>query len=328
MPLLVVVAAPEEAGSLTLMEWDALSARKQVLFERHDHPLIARLEAAGIGAGPFDDEPDASDESRAVVVDPGSVRVAELARAGAEVATGAAASPDGLTAAHGATVARRASASLGSLALVMARLRSADGCPWDQEQTHESLRVHLVEEAYEVLDAIDRGSLEADLEEELGDVLLQVFFHAQLAADDGRFDVATVADRLVAKLIHRHPHVFGDTVVEGAGDVIRNWESIKAEEKKREGPFEDVPAGLPALLYSYKMQKRAAALGFQPTEEEALGHVSRAVAELGMDPTPENFGEVLFWFVALSRVLGIDPEGALRASATRFRDSFPEDRTQ
>ena len=322
MPLLVVVAAPEEAGSLTLYEWDALTARKQVLFERQDHPLIARLEAAGIGAGPFDDEPDASDESRAVVVDPGSVRVAELARAGAEVSTGAAAAPDGLTAAHGATVARRASASLGSLASVMARLRSADGCPWDQEQTHESLRVHLVEEAYEVLDAIDRGAVEADLEEELGDVLLQVFFHAQLAADDERFDVATVADRLVAKLIHRHPHVFGDTVVEGAGEVIRNWESIKAEEKKREGAFDDVPAGLPALLYSYKMQKRAAALGFQPTEEEALGHVSRAVAELGSDPNPETFGEVLFWFVALSRVLGIDPEGALRASATRFRNSF------
>jgi tetrapyrrole methylase family protein/MazG family protein len=322
LPLLVVVAAPEEAGSLTLAEWDGLSARDQVLFERNDHPLIERLTAAGIDAGPFDDEPDASDGARAIVVDPGSVRVSELARAGATVSAGAVASPDPLTTAHGALFARRASASLGSLALVMARLRSTDGCPWDQEQTHESLRVHLIEEAYEVLDAIDRGEVGADLEEELGDVLLQVFFHAQLASDDGRFDVGTVADRLVAKLIHRHPHVFGDTVVEGASDVVRNWESLKAEEKRREGPFDDVPAGLPALLFSFKMQKRAAALGFQPKEEEALGHVSQAVAQLAADPKPETLGDVLFWFVALARVLGIDPEGALRASATRFRDSF------
>lgn len=321
MPLLVVVIAPGEAGQLTLDEWDALTSRKQVLFERDDHPLIERLAAAGVKAGPFDDEPDAADERRAIVVDPGSVRVTELARAGALVVSGAT-SPDPLTAAHGSKVARRAGSSLGALALVMARLRSADGCPWDQEQTHESLRVHLVEEAYEVLDAIDRGSIGTDLEEELGDVLLQVFFHAQLAADDDRFDIATVAERLVAKLIHRHPHVFGDTVVEGAGEVVRNWESIKADEKKRDGPFDDVPSGLPALLFSYKMQKRAAALGFQPNEEEALGHVSRAVSELASDPKPETFGDVLFWFVALARVLGIDPEGALRAAATRFRDSF------
>ena len=322
MPLLVVVVAPDEDGDLTLAEWDALVSRRQVVFERNDHPLIQRLHAAGVEAGPFDDEPDAGDDERALVVDPGSVRVTELARRGATVSSGAARSPDGLTAAHGSKVVRRAGSSLGALALVMARLRSGDGCPWDQQQTHESLRVHLVEEAYEVLDAIDRGSIGADLEEELGDVLLQVFFHAQLAADEGRFDIASVSDRLVAKLIQRHPHVFGDTVVESADDVVRNWESIKAEEKKREGPFDDVPAGLPALLFSYKMQKRAAALGFQPTEEEALGHVSRAVAELASDPRTETFGDVLFWFVALARALGIDPEGALRAAATRFRDSF------
>ena len=322
MPLLVVVAAPEETGGVTLSEWDALSSRRQVLFERSGHPLIERLRAAGVDAGPFDDEPQATDEERALVADPDSARVVELARAGALISSGSAEPPDPLTAAHGSTVARRAGSSLVQLALVMARLRSADGCPWDQEQTHESLRVHLVEEAYEVLDAIDRGSLGSDLEEELGDVLLQVFFHAQLAADEGRFDVATVADRLVAKLLHRHPHVFEDTVVDGASQVVRNWEAIKAEEKKREGPFDDVPAGLPALLYSYKMQKRAAALGFQPTEELALGEVSRSVAELGSDPNPETFGDVLFWFVALARVLGIDAEGALRAAATRFRDSF------
>lgn len=322
MPLLVVVAAPEDAGLLTLAEWDALLARRRVVFERGDHPLIERLAAQGVQAGPLDDEPSAEDSDGALVAEPGSARVVELARAGAEILSGAGDAPDPLTAAHGSRVARRASSSLGRLAVVMARLRSSDGCPWDQEQTHESLRVHLIEEAYEVLDAIDRGAVAGDLEEELGDLLLQVYFHSQLATDDGRFDVADVADRLVAKLVHRHPHVFGDVAVSGAGEVVRNWESIKADEKKRSGAFDDVPSGLPALLYSSKIQKRAAALGFQLTEQEALGRLSQAVAELSAHPQRDRFGEVLFWFVALARALGIDPEGALRAATVRFRDSL------
>ncbi len=320
--LLVVVLAPDESGSITLDEWDALLERDQVLFERGDHPLIARLVAAGVHAGVFDDEPDPHDVRRAVVTDPDSVRVIELARKGAAISCGVVTTPDPLTAAHGASFARRSAASLGRLASVMGRLRGSDGCPWDQEQTHESLRPHLVEEAYEVLDAIDRGSLTDDLEEELGDLLLQVYFHAQLASDDGRFDVAAVADRLVAKLLHRHPHVFGDIAVESSADVLRNWESIKEAEKNRSGPFEDVPAGLPALLYSYKIQKRAAGVGFQPSEEEALGRLSQAVAELASDPGSDSFGTVLFWLVAVARPRGIDPEGALRAATVRFRDSF------
>src|SRR5687767_2236248 len=133
----------------------------------------------------------------------------------------------------------------------MARLRSADGCPWDREQTHESLRVHLIEEAHEVLEAIDLGETGHMLEEELGDLLLQVAFHSELAARDDRFDLAGVADAIVAKLIHRHPHVFGDTEVEGAADVVRNWEAIKAEEKDRSDPFEGIPATLSALLAAY-----------------------------------------------------------------------------
>lgn len=322
MPLLVIVAGTADATAITLSEWDALRERDQVLFEQPEHPLLQRLVADGVSAGAFDDEPDARDDTRALVAEPGSARVVELARAGAEIRVGAPAAPDALTAAHGSAVSRRASASLATLASVMARLRSADGCPWDQEQTHESLRVHLVEEAYEVLDAIDRGALGPDLEEELGDLLLQVYFHAQLAADEGRFDVATIADRLVAKLVYRHPHVFGETVVDGAAEVVRNWESLKADEKARNGPFDDVPAGLPGLLYASKIQKRAAAVGFQPSEEEALGRLSAAVAELSAGPTPDGFGDVLFWFVALARSRGIDPEGAVRAAAVRFRDSF------
>ena len=320
--LLVVALSSADAASLTIREWDLLTQREQVLFEDPAHPLIDRLTAHGVSAGPFDDEPEAADGKRALVADPTSERILELARAGAEVVAGPGQGPDPLTVAHGAPVARRAAGSLGTLAQVMARLRGSDGCPWDQEQSHESLRVHLVEEAYEVLDAIDRGAVGADLEEELGDLLLQVFFHAQLASEDGRFDVGTVAERLVAKLLHRHPHVFGETVVADAGEVVRNWESIKATEKDRSGPFEDVPPGLPALLYSYKMQKRAAGLGFVADEARAVEEANRALETLDSDGSPAAMGAALFWLVALARARGVDPEGALRSETNRFRDTF------
>ena len=320
--LLVVALSSGDPSALSLYEWDLLVQREQVLFEDPAHALIERLRSHGLDAGPFDDEPAADDATRALVAEPGSRRIVDLAREGALVLAGPGRGPDPLTVAHGAAIARRAAASLGTLAQVMARLRSIDGCPWDQEQTHESLRVHLVEEAYEVLDAIDRGELGGDLEEELGDLLLQVFFHSQLAADDQRFDVASVAQRLVAKLVHRHPHVFAETVVADAGEVVRNWESIKAAEKERSGPFDEVPAGLPALLYAYKMQKRASSLGFHPSEGDALAEADRALEAARSDPAPAALGAALFWLAALARARGIAPEGALRSEANRFRDSF------
>ncbi|HEY7874781.1 MAG TPA: MazG family protein [Actinomycetota bacterium] len=286
MPLLVVPLDPGEVGSLSLAEWDALVACSRVLFERPDHPLAERLRAHGVDAGAFDDEPDAGRDGWAVVVDPTSARVVELAKAGATVTSGVAGSPDALTAAHGAGVARRAAAALGEAALVMARLRSPDGCPWDHEQTHESLEVHLIEEAHEVLDAIDRGATGAELEEELGDLLLQVLFHAQMAADDGRFDIEGVARGLAGKLVHRHPHVFGDVAVSGATDVVRNWETIKAAEKQRTGPFDDVPSSLPALLTAYKIQKRAAGLGWTASPAEAIEGLTKAVAALPAPSPP------------------------------------------
>ena len=320
--MLVVALSSTDAASLTIREWDLLVERDQVLFEDPAHPLIDRLTAHGVSAGPFDDEPQAEDGRRALVADPASQRVVELAKAGATVVTDPGRAPDPLTVAHGAPVSRRAAASLGTLTQVMARLRGPDGCPWDQEQSHESLRVHLIEEAYEVLDAIDRGELGDDLEEELGDLLLQVFFHAQLASEEGRFDVGTVAERLVAKLLNRHPHVFGETVVADAGEVVRNWESIKATEKDRSGPFQDVPAGLPALLYSYKMQKRAAGLGFTADEARAIEEANRALDTLRSDGSPAAMGAALFWLVALARARGVDPVGALRSETNRFRDTF------
>jgi tetrapyrrole methylase family protein/MazG family protein len=319
LPLLVVPLGLEETGRLTLEEWDRLRSCSRIVFERPDHPLIQRLADQGISVGPLDDEPRSDADGWGLVAEPGSHRVVELARAGAEVLIGPALPPDGLTAAHGSGIGRRAAASLERLALVMARLRSADGCPWDREQTHESLRVHLVEETYEVLDAIDRGAIKDDLREELGDLLLQVAFHAQLAADDSRFDLADVADAIVAKLIHRHPHVFGTTEVADAGEVVRNWEAIKAKEKDRDDPFQDIPAGLPALLHAYKTQKRAAGVGFSADEERARAELAGA---LGDAPDPQTIGDALFWLVALARSAGVDPEGALRSATGRFRHAL------
>ena len=320
MPLLVVPLAPDDEGSLTMAEWDLLTACELVLFEHPAHPLADRLRAAGVRAGPFDDEPDPSRSGWGLVTEPGSPRIVELARGGATVTSGTAPAPDDLSAAHGAGIVRKAAGSLGGLAVIMARLRSGDGCPWDREQSHESLRVHLVEEAYEVLDAIDRGSLSEDLEEELGDLLLQVFFHAQLAADEDRFDVAGVADRIVAKLLHRHPHVFGDTEVTGATEVVRNWEALKLEEKRRADVFEGIPEGLPALLLAYKVQKRAASEGFAPGSEEVAARVRAAIQT---EADPAGLGEALFWLVAAARAAGVDPEGALRAEVRRFRSRPP-----
>jgi XTP/dITP diphosphohydrolase len=318
--LVVVPLAAGEWEWLTLHEWDLLTSSQCVLFEDPDHPLLARLRDAGVAAGPFDDEPDPARPGWALVAEPGSPRVRELAEGGAIVTSGPASSPDAVTAAQGAPVARRAAARFGSLALVMARLRGPGGCPWDAEQTHESLRVHLLEEAHEVLEAIDSGTLGPELEEELGDLLLQVVFHAQLAADDGRFDVAGVAERIVAKLLHRHPHVFGDVVVGGAADVVANWEAIKAEEKQeRTGPFDGIPPTLPGLLAAYKTQKRAAALGFRPDPDTARRRVAEALAR---PADPEALGEALFWLVAVARSAGVDPEGALARATMEFRQSL------
>ncbi len=318
MPLLVVPLAPEETERLTLGELDELASCERVLFEQPQHPLKARLEAAGVGCASFDDEPGAGADTWALVADPGSPRVLQLARNGARVLAGAARLPDDLTAAHAAPNLRRAGAAFSGVVAVMARLRSQDGCPWDQEQTHESLKVHLLEEAHEVIDAIDSPETE-DLAEELGDLLLQVLFHSRLAEQEGRFDVVDVAAALTAKLVLRHPHVFSDLGVSGAAEVLANWEAIKTTEKGRTHPFDGIPRTLPALLKTAKMQKRAAALGFGAGEEEARARLDDALATA----TRESLGEALFWLVALARSRGQDPEGALASYLEKFRASLP-----
>jgi ATP diphosphatase len=318
--LLVVPLAPEETLHLTLAEWDALATRARVWFERVDHPLAGRLRAEGVEVGTIDADLDPACSSCALVADPGSVRIVGLARRGATVTAGVASAPDALSAAHGAPVVRRATTSLGAVAVVMARLRSDDGCPWDREQSHASLVTHLLEEAYEVIDAVERDRLGAPLAEELGDLLLQVAFHARLAAQDGRFDLADVGDVIAAKLLRRHPHVFGDAEVADAAEVLANWERIKSSEKERSDPFEDIPSALPALLAAAKSQKRGAPLGFDVDEATAHARLHAAVGDLASAVGPDALGEALFWAVAWGRARGLDPESALRRRTARFQD--------
>jgi MazG family protein len=209
------------------------------------------------------------------------------------------------------------------LVRVMARLRAPDGCPWDGEQTHRTLSRHLLEEAHEALEAIDEEDDDA-LRDELGDVLLQVVFHAQIAADEGRWDIDDVAEAIVAKLVRRHPHVFGDVEVAGADEVLVNWERIKADEKGRRGGLEDdIPVGLPALARAAKVQRRAAAWGFEwRTRDAAIAALREEIEELdrASDPSDaeEELGDVLFAAVAVGRRLGIDAEGALRRAVRGF----------
>jgi tetrapyrrole methylase family protein/MazG family protein len=210
------------------------------------------------------------------------------------------------------------------LVRVQARLRAPDGCPWDREQDHRTLARHLLEETHELLEAIDAGDDPA-IRDELGDLLLQVTFHAQIAADDGRWDIDDVADALVAKLVHRHPHVFGDVDVAGSDEVLVNWEKLKAEETGgRKAVDEDIPATLPALARAAKVQRRAAGWGFSwRSREHALAKLREEVDELedaADDPVraEDELGDVLLAVVAVARQLGLDAESALRRATTRL----------
>jgi MazG family protein len=207
---------------------------------------------------------------------------------------------------------------------VQARLREADGCPWDREQTHQTLARHLLEETHELLEAIDEGDDDA-MRDELGDLLLQVTFHAQIAAEDARWDIDDVAEGLVRKLIHRHPHVFGDVTVADAREVLVNWEQLKAEEDGGRGGVEDaIPETLPALARAAKVQRRAAGWGFEwRSRERILEKVREEIDELADvadDPASaeEELGDLLLTVVAVARHLGVDAESALRRSTAKL----------
>jgi tetrapyrrole methylase family protein/MazG family protein len=224
------------------------------------------------------------------------------------------------------------------LVRVVARLRAPDGCPWDRAQTHRTLRRHLLDETYELLDAIESGD-PGRLREELGDVLLQAVFHAQMAADDGAFDIDDVAEATVEKLVRRHPHVFGDVEARTPDRVYENWERIKAREQdSRESIDAGIPRTLPALIAAQKVQRRAAGRGFDWAElEGAFDKVREELSELeeaarahegaeregaAKDALEREVGDVVFAATALARKLGVDAETALRSTIRTFVDRF------
>jgi tetrapyrrole methylase family protein/MazG family protein len=222
-------------------------------------------------------------------------------------------------------------ASPHGMAAISARLRAPHGCPWDRKQTHASLRPFALEEAYELVDAIEQGT-PADLVEELGDVFLQIILHAQLAAEEGTFDLTDVYRTLGAKIVRRHPHVFGDVEVRDAAEVLRNWEAIKADERTDAGagpsPFAGIARALPALPASREIQERASSMGWDwPTIEGVWDKVAEELAELheaadagdgARDARLHELGDVLFALVNAARWLKLDPEEALRTANRRW----------
>lgn len=212
---------------------------------------------------------------------------------------------------------------------VIKKLRSPHGCPWDRVQTHHSLKPYLIEETYEVLDAIDGGKPEV-LMDELGDLLLQVVLHAQIASEKKKFDIYDVVKNITAKMVRRHPHVFAKTKVKDVKDVWRNWEKIKKTEKIQKSILDSIPAALPALYRATKVQKKAARVGFDwPDTRGVLKKIKEEIHEFEEIKAKKNskkaldeFGDILFSLVNLARKLDLDAEDALRLSTKKFEKRF------
>ncbi|MFI5097654.1 MAG: nucleoside triphosphate pyrophosphohydrolase [Candidatus Acidiferrales bacterium] len=226
------------------------------------------------------------------------------------------------------------------LVRVMSRLRAPGGCPWDREQTHATLRTYLIEEAYEVLEALD-GADDVKFAEELGDLLLQVVFHAQMADEEGRFTIADVIREIYEKMIRRHPHVFGEKQAKDAAEVLRNWEIIKREERQAKGAVEEetaesvldgVPRSLPALLEGYQLTRKAARIGFDWENvggifeklQEETEELRQVLEKRGGKEVEGEVGDILFAAVNLARFLKIDPEIAMKKASGKFSGRFRE----
>ena len=235
---------------------------------------------------------------------------------------------------HSDPTSSKAAAATGELVTLIERLRA--DCPWDRRQTFRDLAGYLLEECYETLDALAREDL-GDLEGELGDLLLQIVFIAQLGKEKGAFDLGSVARRIHTKLVARHPHVFGEAEVKDAAEVRAQWERLKQEERARKGegeksPFEGLPATLPALLKASRMSSRAADLGFEwAREEDVLAKLDEEVSEFRAEVLAENvsptriadeIGDILFTIVNVARRHDVDPEAALQSTNVRFRRRF------
>jgi len=224
-------------------------------------------------------------------------------------------------------LSKRETRSYEELRAVVARLRAPDGCPWDREQTHASLRPYVIEEAYEVLAVLDSGKTDG-LPEELGDLLLQVVLHSQLAEEAGEFEMADVLEGLAQKLIRRHPHVFGDVQLETSGQVVTQWDEIKKRERDDDASaLANVPGAMPALSYAQTLLRRAEAAGFAwPNREDVLEKLDEELRELETASTPQEaadeLGDLLLNVANYARYLGIDAEEALREAGHKFRRRF------
>lgn len=231
------------------------------------------------------------------------------------------------------------------LVALMARLRGPGGCPWDREQNFDTIKPFLLEETYEVVDAIDRRDF-AELRGELGDLLLQIVFFSQMAGEEGRFNIDDVVEAIHTKMVRRHPHVFGEAEAESAGDVLRRWDQIKAEEKRMHAeehgkefePAESLLAGvarnIPALIEAYQLSSRASFVGFDwdriegvlEKMEEELGELRAALkepdAEARRRRCEDEVGDLLFAAINAARFLGLEPESALRRTNAKFRERF------
>jgi MazG family protein len=240
-------------------------------------------------------------------------------------------------------VRKRIGKAFESLVALQARLRAPNGCPWDREQTHDSLRTYLVEETYEVLDALDSGDARK-FADELGDLLLQIVFHAELAAEAGKFDISDVIEQIYTKMVRRHPHVFGKVRAETSADVLKNWEQLKAEERAKNkvsdakaqdaSILDAVPRSLPGLLEAHQLTRRAAKVGFdwqdvkgifeKLAEETAELKQSLASGDGGAEEIEEEVGDLLFVGVNLARFLGFDAEITLKKANRKFAQRFRE----
>lgn len=336
-------------GLLPLHAWTALSTTDLILLGDAGHPLGPHFDNADLRyeVVPEPDEPAAlSRRDLLGGVDPMQRAkvswIVDRARdAGAVAYVYGAADAEAFTRALGFEAARSevevevvyfgfAPKGVELLALVNVeeRLRGPDGCPWDREQDHQSLASFAVEEVYELCEAIATGTAD-DIREELGDVLLQVVFHAQIAQDDGTFDIDAVAKGIVDKLVRRHPHVFGDVRADDAASVMATWDQLKAAEKpQRTGPFDGVASGQAAMPLAGAVQRKAAKLGFdRPDVAAALAAVRDEIDEVGQAGDAQaahEIGDLLAAVITLARHVDVDPELALRASTARFRERFEQ----
>jgi len=214
-----------------------------------------------------------------------------------------------------------------TLVNIVARLRAPDGCPWDKEQTHQTLRSNLLSECYEVLEALDKSDA-AKLSEELGDLLLQIVLHAQIAKDNREFEIGDVIKSITTKIIHRHPHIFGKVKVKDADEVMHNWEALKKEEREEGASIlESVPKDMPALAYAYEISRRAVRVGFEwENVEGVIDKMAEEIKEIkdahDRQEKEREYGDLLFTLVNVARWEGIDAEAALRNANRKFFKRF------